>query len=208
MLQEFVAQACPSGCAFNQPRDIGQHVLVIHRPAYDDWSKADVIFISGCDPYETKTVLFTEWMMGGHQRLIFVMPRKTTGAAYAEKNGGVFLPIIPGTDTILHLALIRLILENGWEDQEFIDRWVANRWEIDSGFGRGTRNTPWQWRTTWGKFGASADEYRKWILANPKAELSAAAYTGTHRAVHGRLLDRIDRLAREQAERAARAVER
>ncbi len=152
----------------------------VFSASYDDWAKSEVIFISGCDPYETKTVLFTEWMMGANRKLILVLPRKTTGAAYAEKNGGLFLQIIPGTDTILHLAMIRLILENGWEDKAFIDKWVANRWEIDAGFGRGTRNTPWQWRTTWGKFGAAPDEYRKWILSNPDAELESAAQDYGH----------------------------
>lgn len=142
----------------------------------EDWSLADVVFISGTDPFETKTVLFTEWMMKGHpNKIIMVLPRKTTGAAYAEKIGGLFLQITPGTDAILHMALARIILENGWQDQEFIDRWIANRWEIDSGFGRGTRNTPWQWRTTWGKLGASYQEYRDWLLSNPDAELARAA---------------------------------
>lgn len=141
----------------------------------EDWSLADVIFISGTDPWETKTVLFTEWMMTGGAKMIFVLPRKSGGAAWAEKHGGLILQIIPGTDTILHLALARIILENGWQDQEFIEKHIANRWEIDSGFGRGTRNTPWQWRTTWGKFGASYEQYRAWILANPHAELAKAS---------------------------------
>ena len=143
--------------------------------SYDDWSKADVIFISGSDPYESKTIVFTDWMMKGDKKIIMVMPRKTTGAAWAEKNGGLFLPIIPGTDTILHLAMARLILENGWQDQEFIENFVSNRWEIDSGFGRGTRNTPWQWRTTWGKLGASFEQYKEWLMAQELSELDRAA---------------------------------
>ncbi len=143
--------------------------------SYDDWGQAEVIFISGSDPYESKTIVFTEWMMKRNKKIIMVLPRKTTGAAWAEKNGGLFLPIIPGTDTILHLALARIILENGWQDQEFLDRFVANRWEIDSGFGRGTRNTPWQWRTTWGKLGASFEEYKEWLFAQDLAEPSRAA---------------------------------
>ena len=159
----------------NDTAGIDDAGIVTFSASYDDWSQADVIFISGCDPYETKTVLFTDWMMGAHQKLIMVLPRKTMGAAYAEQHGGLFLQIRPGTDTILHLALIRLILEEGWEDAEFIQKWVANRWEIDSGFGRGTRNTPWQWRTTWGRFGAAFEEYREWILNNPRAELETAA---------------------------------
>lgn len=149
--------------------------IITFSASYDDWAQADVIFISGTDPFETKTVVFTDWMMTGDKKLIMVLPRRTTGVAYAENNGGLFLQIIPGTDTILHLALARIILENGWEDEQFIEKWVANRWEIDSGFGRGTRNTPWQWRTTWGRFGASFEEYRDWILQNPQAELASAA---------------------------------
>ncbi|MBI2923868.1 MAG: arsenate reductase (azurin) large subunit [Planctomycetes bacterium] len=150
--------------------------LITFSACNEDWSLADVIFISGTDPFETKTVLFTEWMMKGYpNKIIMVLPRKSTGAAWAEKTGGLFLQIIPGTDAILHMALARIVIENGWVDQEFIDRWVANRWEIDSGFGRGTRNTPWQWRTTWGKLGVTFAEYREWILKNPDAEPSKAA---------------------------------
>ncbi len=143
--------------------------------SYDDWAKSDVIFISGSDPYETKTVMFTDWIMKSRTKVIMVLPRKTTGAAWAEKNGGLFLPIMPGTDTVLHLALAREILENHWEDREFVNDWIANRWEIDSGFGRGTRNTPWQWRTTWGQFGATFDEYRQWLLQQDESRLERAA---------------------------------
>lgn len=146
-------------------------------PSYEDWGAADVIFISGTDPYETKTVLFTSWIMAGanpDKKLIFVLPRKTGGVAWAESRGGLHLNIIPGTDTVLHLAMIRFILEQGWEDREFIDRWVANQWEIDEGFGRGTRNTPWQWRTTWGRYGIGFEGYKKWILGYKYAELAVA----------------------------------
>lgn len=158
----------------NDTAGIDDAGIVPFSASYDDWSKADVILFSGTDPYETKTVAWTDWMMRPNIKHIYVLPRRTTGVAWAEANGGLFLQIIPGTDTILHLALVRLILESGWEDGDFIQEWVANRWEIDSGFGRGTRNTPWQWRTTWGKFGASFDEYKKWILENPDAELANA----------------------------------
>lgn len=144
--------------------------------SYDDFSQAEVIFISGTDPFETKTILFTEWIMKGHpNKIIMVNPRKSAGAAYAEKTGGLHLSIIPGTDTLLHLALARLILEKGWEDKEFIEQYVSNRYEIDSGFGRGPRNTPVEWRTTWGKFGATFKEYRDWVLSYAPAELGFAS---------------------------------
>lgn len=147
-------------------------------PSYEDWGAADVIFISGTDPYETKTVLFTQWIMYGanpNKKLIFVLPRKTGGVAWGEKRGGLYLSIIPGTDVVLQLALIRYILEQGWEDRTFIEKWVATQWEINEGFGRGTRNTPWQWRTTWGKYGIDFEGYKKWILGYKHAEMASAA---------------------------------
>ncbi len=146
--------------------------------SYEDWGAAEVIFFSGVDPYETKSVLFTSWIMAGktpNKKLIFALPRKTTGVAWGESKGGLFLPVIPGTDTVLHLAMIRLILENGWEDKEFISRMISNKWEIGSGMGRGTRNTPWQWVTTWGKYGTDFANYKKWVLGYKYAELDRAA---------------------------------
>ena len=150
--------------------------IITFSAAYKDFQAPDVLFISGTDPYESKTVVFTEWMMRSKAKMIFVVPRRTMGVAYAEKNGGLFLQIVPGTDALLHMALTRVILENGWEDDEFVGKWIASAWEIDSGFGRGTRNTPWQWRTTWGDIGA-ADfaAYKEWLLAHGPASLEFAS---------------------------------
>ena len=92
-----------------------------------------------------------------------------------QSRGGLFLQVTPGTDTLLHLAISRYILEQGWEDQEFIDKWIANSWEINSGMGRGTRNTPWQWRTTWGKLGTDFEGYKEWLLNYEWAEMEKAA---------------------------------
>lgn len=149
-------------------------------PSYWDWGNSDVLFISGTDPYETKTIIFNEWIMPGVRergmKLIMVLPRKTTGVAFAEANGGLFLQIIPGTDAVLHMAMMRVILENGWEDKEWIEKWVANLWETDSGFGRGTRNTPWQWRTTWGKFEVKGfEDFKKWLLEQKESQVDVAA---------------------------------
>lgn len=150
--------------------------IITFSASYEDWEMADVIYLSGTDPFESKTVLFTEWMMKGFPKtLIFANPRKTAGIAFAEKNGGLHLPVIPGTDTLLHMAISRVILERGWEDSNWIAKHVANNWEIESGFGRGTRNTPWQWRSTWGNGGIDIDGYRDWLLSNEDAELVKAA---------------------------------
>lgn len=144
--------------------------------SYEDWANCEVAFLSGVDPYETKTTLFTSHMMPGDKKFIFVTPHKTMGVAWSVKEGrGLWLPIIPGTDTVLHMALARIILENKWQDQAFIDKWVAKPWEVDQGYGRGTRNTGWQWRTTWGTWQSDWDDYQKFILAQEESKLDVAA---------------------------------
>jgi arsenite oxidase large subunit len=143
--------------------------------SYDDLNKSDVIFFSGTDPYETKTIAFTEWVITGRAKSIFSLPRKTMGVAVGESRGGVWLDLFPGTDTVLHLAMIRYILEQGWEDKEFIEKWTSSQWEMDAGFGRGPRNTPVEWRTTWGKYSATFPKYKEWVLGYDYARLEKAS---------------------------------
>ncbi len=148
-------------------------------PSYSDWADADTLLMCGTDPYETKTILFTDYIMPAIQRgqkTIFLLPRRTSGTAYAEKNGGMVIDIQPGTDLPVVLAIARVIVENGWEDKEWIKNWVNNKWESSSGFGQGTRNTPWQWRTTWGKFQTKGfDDWKKWLLSQEYSEPEKAA---------------------------------
>ncbi|MEM8596967.1 MAG: arsenate reductase (azurin) large subunit, partial [Pseudomonadota bacterium] len=148
-------------------------------PAYEDWRDAETLLMCGTDPYESKTILFTDWIMPGiqnGQKAIFLLPRRTAGVAYAEKNGGLYIDIQPGTDLPVVLAIARVIVENGWEDAEWIQNWVNNKWESSSGFGQGTRNTPWQWRTTWGKFQtAGFEDWKQWLLAQDYAVPEKAA---------------------------------
>ncbi len=148
-------------------------------PSYEDWRDAETLLICGTDPYETKTILFTQWIMPGiqnGQKTIFMVPRKTAGIAYAEANGGLWIDITPGTDLLVVNAIARIIVENGWEDGDWIQKWVNNKWESSSGFGQGTRNTPWQWRTTWGKFQTKGfEDWKAWLLAQPEFELENAA---------------------------------
>lgn len=157
--------------------DIGYDIF---PASYEDFALADTILISGTDPYETKTIIWNQWILKGvaqnKTKLIYINPRKTMGAAYAEKHGGLHLQINPGSDTAVQMAITRVILENGWEDSDFIKNWVNNQWETDSGFGQGTRNTPWQWRTTWGKFQVKGfDDWKKWVLAQEESKVKVAA---------------------------------
>ena len=138
-------------------------------PSYDDWGAADTLMICGTDPYETKTILFTQYIMPAIQRgmkTVILNPRETAGIAYMKQHGGLHLDVNPGSDTLVVGAIARIIMENDWQDKDWIKQWVNNKWESNSGFGQGTRNTPWQWRTTWGKFQTDGyEDYKEWNLA-------------------------------------------
>ncbi len=148
-------------------------------PSYDDWGSADTLLVCGTDPYETKSIIFTQYIMPAiakGQKVIMLNPRETAGVAYVKKTGGLHLQIFPGSDTLVVGAITRAIIENGWEDKDWIKNWVNNKWGSNSGFGQGTRNTPWQWRTTWGKFQTKGfDDYKKWLLSQDEYKAENAA---------------------------------
>lgn len=148
-------------------------------PSYEDWGAADTLMICGTDPYETKTIIFTQYIMPAVRRgmrTIILNPRETAGTAWLKKHGGLHLDINPGSDTLVIGAMIRVIVENNWQDDEWIKNWVNNQWESSSGFGQGTRNTPWQWRTTWGKFQTKGfEDYKKWNLEQREYDPQYAA---------------------------------
>ncbi len=149
-------------------------------PAYKDWGDAEVLLICGTDPYETKTIIYTQFIKpaieSGRQKAIVLNPRQTAGTAHIVKYGGLHLDLYPGTDNVVLNAIARYIVEKGWEDKEWIKLWVNGKWESSSGFGQGTRNTPWQWRTTWGKFQTKGfADWKKWVTSRPEYELNNAA---------------------------------
>ena len=131
--------------------------------AFADDKEADVIMISGSDPYETKTVRFTTWQQPGGAKLIYVDPRKTFTAAYAVKNGGIHLQIAPGTDVALYNAMVREIISQGWEDKDFVASFVANRSELDGES---------KWRRL--MFGRSFDEIREYVFSRDEFTLEGA----------------------------------
>ena len=148
-------------------------------PSYWDRKNADVLFISGTDPFATKTILWNEWIMPGIRsgmKVIMSNPKQTPGCALAEKHGGVWLDLYPGSDAVLHMALSRILVENDWVDKEFIKKWTNSKWDSESGFGRGTRNTPWQWVTTWGKLLArDYNDFKKWVINQKESDIDVAS---------------------------------
>ncbi len=134
--------------------------------AYVDDKEADVLLLVGTDPYETKTVRYTQWMRT--TPMVEVNPRKGFTAKMTEKMGGIHLQLLPGTDTALLNALAREVIEQGWEDADFIAEHVASRAELDQESG---------WRRQ--LFGMSFDEYRDYLLSRDEfTPEGAQAITG------------------------------
>jgi arsenite oxidase large subunit len=132
--------------------------------AYADDAAADVLFIAGSDPYETKSVRFTSWQQPGGAKIIYVDPRRTFTANYAQQNGGIHLQLIPGTDTALYMAIARVIVENEWWDDEFVAANTASRAELDA---------EGKWRRV--QFGRSFDQFKEWILSTDEFTLEGAS---------------------------------
>ncbi|HYL78805.1 MAG TPA: molybdopterin oxidoreductase family protein [Bryobacteraceae bacterium] len=87
---------------------------------WSDIPLAQVLYVAGanvgeCAPITTQYI----WRCrdnGG--KLIVADPRMTP----ISRNADLYLPVRPGTDVVLHLAMLRVILREGLEKREFIDK--------------------------------------------------------------------------------------
>ena len=125
--------------------------------SYEDWKQSEVIYLSGVTLYETKSILFQEWVAKGGAKLVVVNPRRDYTAAFAEQRGGLHLQLTPGTDTVLNNAIARVVIENGWEDAEFINSRTVNAAELAE-------------ETSWRRvmFGMTFDGYKEFILEDDR----------------------------------------
>lgn len=126
------------------------------------------VFEVGAGGYENQTVFFTQHVINYGARLIVQDPRKTMDAAYAQAHGGLHLSLKPGTDTVLLNTIARVIVENGWQDTEFINQFMVSS------------STDIQAETNWRRqhFGMTFADYQH-MLQNPLYELTnAAQFTG------------------------------
>jgi arsenite oxidase large subunit len=127
-------------------RDMGVPEL---NNAYLDAELADTIVIWGANSYETQTNYHLNHMIPnlrgetadkkkqmlpgevtGKGRMIIVDPRATTTVATAQFSAGkdnlLHLQLKPGTDIALLNAIGRVVFENKWQDQSFIDSRTEN----------------------------------------------------------------------------------
>ncbi|MFH1636716.1 MAG: arsenate reductase (azurin) large subunit, partial [Chloroflexota bacterium] len=121
-------------------RDMGIGEL---NNSYEDAEIADVLISIGNNPYEAQSNYFlAHWVPNlqgtslskkqkwypdesfSHGRIIFVDPRRNPSIAISEtvgrKDHVLHLALNPGTDTALFNGLLTYVVNQGWQDQEFI----------------------------------------------------------------------------------------
>jgi anaerobic selenocysteine-containing dehydrogenase len=106
--------------------------------AYEDYAEAKLVVVWGCNPSASAIHLVphVKHAMKSGGRLVVVDPRRTPLARIADLH----LPVRPGTDLPVALAVIRELFERGWADRDFLDRHTtgadalrqaAEAWSID-----------------------------------------------------------------------------
>lgn len=85
-----------------------------------DLEKAKCIFVIGSNTFEQHPLIARRLVIARKNgaRIICADPRRTPTA----KQSDLFLSMYSGTDVTLLNGLMHHIIENGWEDREFIDR--------------------------------------------------------------------------------------
>jgi anaerobic selenocysteine-containing dehydrogenase len=103
MRMGFVASGKP------HPAEVDALMLVGANPLVSHW-------LPGFNPSKR----LREWKKRG-MRTIVVDPRRTETARMAD----IHLQLRPGEDVTLFAGMIRVLLDNGWQDQAFCDRYVG-----------------------------------------------------------------------------------
>ncbi|MGR3320238.1 MAG: arsenate reductase (azurin) large subunit [Candidatus Anammoxibacter sp.] len=156
-----------------------------HDFSYNDILNAENILLIGSNPYENASVFFMNYM--AEKNIICVDPRRTITADYAVKTGGMHVQLKElGTDVVLLHSIARVILENGWEDHSFINKYVGSRDDIKKE-GNSKERRKKNWRRC--KFAKTYKQFKHYVLNTDEFKTENAA------KITGVPSDQIERVA-------------
>lgn len=96
----------------------------LHTDMFSDIDNSDLIVVWGTDPStSTPPEMFGRIVRAAREgaRIIVIDPRKTASAKLPDSQ---WIPIRPGTDGALALALSHILIRDGWVDQAFAEDWT------------------------------------------------------------------------------------
>jgi thiosulfate reductase/polysulfide reductase chain A len=91
--------------------------------SWGDIRQTRCVVLWGMGPSQSNTGLFGQIMMAKKRgaRLIVIDPRRIREAEMAD----LWLPIRPGTDVALMLGWLKILIEEGLYDREFVEKWTV-----------------------------------------------------------------------------------
>ena len=95
-----------------------------------DYDTTKCIFLMGKNLKDTGSswyyrALTAGGLNNGDIKLIVADPVRTSMARDAERTGGLFLQVRPGSDAILSMSIMHVIVRNGWYDREFVSKYTT-----------------------------------------------------------------------------------
>jgi len=96
----------------------------------EDYDTSKLLFMAGKNMKDTGSswyyrALTSGGLNNGDMKMIFVDPRRVQMADDAEKSGGLFLQINPGTDAILGASIMNVLVKNNMYDKDFVDKYTT-----------------------------------------------------------------------------------
>ena len=112
------SRLCMSSAVVGYKMSLGEDSVPV---CYDDIELTDCIFVAGANPAWCHPILWRRVeaakVANPNLKIIVSDPRVTQSCAIAD----VHLQVQPGTDIVLHHAIGRCLIENGWVDNDFIN---------------------------------------------------------------------------------------
>ncbi len=106
-------------------REVTSLLWLLTRSTHDDLLNSRLIIMWGWNPADTITGTNTTWILARAKekgiKIVSVDPRYTNSAAVFASE---WIPIIPGTDAALLIAMAYVIIKGNLQDQAFLDTYT------------------------------------------------------------------------------------
>ncbi len=116
------SRLCMSSAVVGYKKALGEDAVPI---SYNDIELSDCIFITGANPAWCHPILFRRIekhkQENPHVKIIVADPRKTQTCFMAD----IHLQLKPGTDVYLNYAITKVLIERGYTDSEFIEKYTS-----------------------------------------------------------------------------------